>query len=79
MASTVTRFQSDRAPSGFGGTGESYHGGAADKLTTDNGVMLSCQDGANSLEMFPATCSIVELRKRLVQPCTIELYLIKGC
>lgn len=58
MASTVTIFQSDRAPLGFGGIGESYYGGAADKLTTDNGVMLSCQDGANSQEMFPATCSI---------------------
>ncbi len=31
MASTVTRSQSNRAPLGFGGTGDSHHGCAADK------------------------------------------------
>ncbi len=31
MASTVTRSQSNRAPLGCGGTGDSYHGCAADK------------------------------------------------
>ncbi len=31
MTSTVTRSQSNRAPLGCGGTGDSHHGGAADK------------------------------------------------
>jgi len=31
MASTVTRSQSNRAPWGCGGTGDSHHGCAADK------------------------------------------------
>ncbi len=43
MASTVTRSQSNRAPLGCGGTGDSHHGCAADKSAET--VMLSCQYG----------------------------------
>ncbi len=47
MASTVTRSQSNRAPLGCGGTGDSHHGCAADKSAAT--VMLSCQYGPKSM------------------------------
>ncbi len=37
MASTVTRSQSNRAPLGYGGTGDSHHGCAADKSAATAG------------------------------------------
>ncbi len=46
--STVTRSQSSRAPLGCGGTGDSHHICAAEKICS-NCVMLSCQYGPNYL------------------------------
>ncbi len=57
MASTVTRSQSNRAPLGCGGTGDSHHGCAADKSAA-----TACRDHVNmdqNLEgMFPKPCWI---------------------
>ncbi len=56
MASTVTRSQSNRAPLGCGGTGDSHHGCAADKSAAT--VMLSCQYGPKSLRNVSTPCWI---------------------
>ncbi len=41
MASTVTRSQSNRAPLGCGGTGDSHHGCAADKSAATACAIMS--------------------------------------
>ncbi len=52
--STVTRSQSNRAPLGCGGMGDSHHICAADKICS-NCVMLSCQYGPNYLRNVSKT------------------------
>ncbi len=55
MSSTVTRSQSNRAPLGCGGTGDSHHGCAADK----SAVTVWCYHvnmDQNLWGMFPTAC-----------------------
>ncbi len=83
MASTVTRSQSNRAPLGCAGTGDSHHGCAVDKFIFVC-VMLSCQYGPKSLRNVSSTLLNLchkELkqfwRPKEVQPGTSKVYLIK--
>ncbi len=82
MASTVTRSQSNRAPLGCGGTGDSHHGCAADKSAATVWCYHVNMD-QNHWGMFPTPCWICheELRpfwrQNGVQPSTSKMYLIK--
>ncbi len=55
MASTVTRSQSNRAPLGCGGTGDSHHGCAADKSAATVWCYHVNMD-QNLWGMFPTPC-----------------------
>ncbi len=57
MASTVTRSQSNRAPLGCGGTGDSHHGCAADKSAATAWCYHVKMD-QNIRGMFPTPCWI---------------------
>ncbi len=57
MASTVTRSQSNRAPLGCGGTGDSHHGCAADK-STETVWCYHVNMDQNLWGMFPKPCWI---------------------
>ncbi len=57
MASTVTRSQSNRAPLGCGGTGDSHHGWAADKSAATAWCYHVNMD-QNIWGMFPTPCWI---------------------
>ncbi len=57
MASTVTRSQSNRAPLGCGGTGDSHHGCAADKSAATAWCYHVNMD-QNLWGMFPTPCWI---------------------
>ncbi len=83
MASTVTRSQSNRAPLGFGGTEDSYHGWVADKSTT-SAWCYHVNNGPQSLRNVSNTLLNLcheELRQfwrqKAVQPGTSKVYLIK--
>ncbi len=62
MASTVTRSQSNRAPLGCGGMGDSHHGCAADKSAAT--ALCYRQYGPKSLRNVSNT---------LLNPCHEEL------
>ncbi len=60
MASTVTRSQSNRAPLGCGGTGDSHHGCAADKSAVTAWCYHVNMD-QNLWEMFLKPCWIYSM------------------
>ncbi len=62
MASTVTRSQSNRAPLGCGGTGDSHHGCAADKSAATTWIYRVNMD-QNLWGMFPTPCWIYATKK----------------
>ncbi len=57
IASTVPRYQSNRAPLGCGGTGDSYHGCAADKSAATAWCYHVNMD-QNLCGIFPTPCWI---------------------
>ncbi len=61
MASTVTRSQSNRAPLGCGGTGDSHHGCAADKSAATAWWYHDNMD-QNLWGMFPTPCWIYAMK-----------------
>ncbi len=81
LASTVTRSQSNRAPLGRGGTGDSHHGCAADKSAATARCYHVNMD-QNLWGMFPTPCWIYATRIKVLkakgaQPSTSKVYLIK--
>ncbi len=61
MASTVTRSQSNRAPLGCGGTGDSHHGRAADKSAATAWCYHVNMD-QHLWGMFPSPCWIYDMK-----------------
>ncbi len=61
MASIVTRSQSNRAPLGCGGTGDSHHGCAADKSASTAWCYHVNMD-QNLWGMFPTPCWIYAMK-----------------
>ncbi len=82
MASTVTRSQSNRAPLGCGGTGDSHHGCAAENLQQLCDAIMSIWTKISEeclqhlVESMPRRIKAV-LKAKGVQPGTSKVYLKK--
>ncbi len=81
MASTVTSSQSNRAPLGCGGMGDSHHGCAADKSAATDAVMsiwtkISEECFQHLVESMPQRIEAV-LKAKGVEPGTSNVYPIK--
>ncbi len=78
MASTVTRYQSNRAPLGCGGTGDSHHGCAATNLQQLRDAIVSIWTKISE-ECFQHLVEYMPpiIKKKGVQPGTSKVCLIK--
>ncbi len=79
MTSTVTRSQSNRAPLGCGGTGDSHHGCAADKSAATVWWYHVNMDQIFFQNLDESMLWRIKavLKAKGVQPCTSKVYLIK--